>query len=512
MWNKVKSDSFWSYQFNQKYGVSQFLAAEKQKILDQYLNVKMPQLFQGRVEAAFGNQLDIQQIDNFMSGANGNSGYISQLQTFFNEYYNESFRNAQEIFSSKLNSVLAAKTKNGFVSMTNLKLNSDQAAELNRLLEAQDNLLEYMSVLSSLAEPYILSTASAHKIKGGAFSLKSLKNGTYRKESFDADGKRALEMWEKIKSVQAELGTNAAVVNGDLKQSFKCFRETADKFHALYGEYLLTIASYYVGKKMGETEQALANIGHTGSMTYQVGFGTIEMRIRNDPALEASLKSNGFDGSQFGSFTAKDDTRIAATANGVTGVFGGSVKEYSDKSVTKFGGWTNIDTYANIYTAASLATQYGLPFTYATSEFIDNLGGALYGTYGPGGVSHQWWNEYLELLSQLLFLDALMGRTANGTISKGANSIIFVKNGQVYYLGEIIKNITTKSMQGSSRGLWASNLQNIEHFDRSSIEEAHYQIFKSGGSQSEAEMAVRAAVQKVKLAIRINLNNLISNW
>jgi hypothetical protein len=82
------------------------------------------------------------------------------------------------------------------------------------------------------------------------------------------------------------------------------------------------VAAYHVGKAMGETEKQLINIAHTGNATYNVGIGTVSVNIKNDPKLTQNLQNGGFDGLALGNFTAKDDTRIGVTANGVTGIFG----------------------------------------------------------------------------------------------------------------------------------------------------------------------------------------------
>lgn len=499
----------WFYQFENRGNVEWLRGQEKEQILNRYLS-SMESLFNARAEAAFGNTVSYTDIDNFMLGFGDNKGYITKLQEAADKYYSDSFRNAKELFNFKINKQLEDFIAQGHCSVDSL--NKTQQRYFNILMERQQIILDAMSKLISLVEPYALAALGVQDTK---LARQKLANGIYDLQENSKEGQEALKLYNRVKEVNASL--QAAKVNSsNITQNFSCFAKTADAFHADYGEILLTVLANKINQEDLKVKKGISS-AWTGMKQYTVGQGDLQVSIHliEDIKMRENLNLSS-EYLNYGSLrgTATNDSSISTSVNGVIGTWGGTVKEYSQKTVKRFKGWTGISDFENIYTAASLAVQYGLPGYAASKDYIMNLSGALYGAYGPepGSLPQQLWNEYLQTLTILMTLDALMGRMKNMNISSNANNLIFWKNGKVYYMKDLIKNFVSGGGKGikslPSSKWWAVNKEGNQ-WDRNTIEEAHYQVWEEHGSGSTAASAISAELAKVKIKIQINMNNLL---
>ena len=507
--------------FSKDYNVSG-LSTIKEKITNNYFNRVMPSMYEARAQAAFGNQANISEIDNFLFGVNGsNQGYIQKLQAFFDDFYSDSYRNAEQLFTSEVNKTISNLIKRGPVSFTQLEQiagSKGQLSELQRMMAQQNEILDNMSRLASITEGYALFMANNNRAASGKYlSMSNLQQGAYNLKDFTKDGQQALKMYQDIQETRAALGSQAVGGGGMLKQNFVSFRTTADKFHAKYGEYLATLAGFVVGAGTTKMLNQLNTAVHTGTQSYHVGKNGINIKAEyvEDPVLKQArqilsdeqLKS-------FGTFTVNNDTTFKIANGQLLGEFGGTVKEYSDKSVDKFNGVTSLTSFSNLFTAAALATQYGLPANMASKTYIYSLGGSI---SGQDAIAESNWKAYIELLGTLLSLDALMGRMANNKVSNEANSLIFFYNGKVYGVRDIVQGIVKtqgsvlKSSLAGHGGLWslANGIVN-----RSSIEKAHEEVLDQkrtdGKSRStEAEEAVEKAIRTLTFKIGIDLLSLM---
>ena len=497
----------WFYQFENRGNVEWLRGQEKEQIVERYLN-SMESLFNARAEASFGNEVSYTDIDNFMLGFGDNKGYIARLQEAADKYYSDSFRNAKELFNFKINKQLEDFIAKGHCSVDSL--NKNQQRYFNILMERQQIILDAMSQLISLAESYALAALGVGNTKVARAKLAS---GMYDLQENSVEGQEALKLYNKVKQVNASLQA-AKVDASNITQNFSCFAKTADAFHADYGEILLTVLADKINREDAKVKKGISS-AWTGMKQYTVGQGdlSVSFHLIEDVKMKENLNIDS-SSLEYGSLTgtATNDSSISASINGVVGIWGGTVKEYSEKTVKRFKGWTGISDFENIYTAAGLAVQYGLPVYAASKDYIANLGGALYGAYGAEGLPQQLWNEYLQTLTTLMTLDALMGRMKSMSISSNANNFVFWKNGRVYYMKDLIKNF----VQGGGKGVkslpsskWWSVNKEGNQWDRNDIEQAHWEVWEKHGTGSEAAEAISTELAKIRIKIQINMNNLL---
>ena len=139
-----------------------------------------------------------------------------------------------------------------------------------------------------------------------------------------------------------------------------------------------------------------------------------------------------------------------------------------------------------------------------------NLGGALYGKYGNPSFLNTQWNDYIQLVTKLLTLDSIMGRMANLNIANNSNNLIIWKNGQVYFLGDLIQNLKSENVNSTTGNRWwAANQGENGQWDRSFVEETHYEVWKAKGSFSEARSQMLSKIHQINIKIHIDLNALL---
>lgn len=507
------------------------LDAAKKKITSNYINIVMPKTYLAREQAAFNNKATEQEIDSFLFGVGGNNkGYIQKMQDYFTRFYLSSYRNAEKVFASgEINSMITRLIKNGPIEFEQFKKEVQKKGkmdELQRLMKAQKELLDNLSKISSQAKSYALFMANNNRKEGvKRLSKKKIQNGIYNLEDFSYEGQQALKMYQDIKNIHSVLKINAVGSGDVLTQNFSCFRTTAKEFHARYAEYLAVLAGASICSKSGKLFDKLNTAVHSGTQAYHVGQGvSIKAEYIEDPELKRYRQMLSDEQlKDFGTFTVNSDASFKVSSEGLTGTYGGTVKDYSDKSLKNLNDTLSLTSFNNLFTAAALATQYGLPADMASKKYIYSFAGSV---TNKDSTAEEDWRTYIELLGTLLSLDALMGRMANNKVFSKANSLIFFDRGQVYAMSDIvqgvIRSIQDTSEEGGSvlkssfsqHGLWSLAAGIVE---RKSIEKAHKEVLYrkrvKGKSRSEdAEKAVESAIKTLKFKIGINITSLMKNY
>lgn len=503
---KLKSSSglyFWAKDFWREQNVGIYLSQKKDEITTRYIEKMAPQLFAARASAAFGGA-DISAIDNFFKGVDGNQGYINRLQQELNKYYTASLRNANNIFVSHtgLNAILASKKGN----ITRQDLTSEQLQELDSMMKAQQIIIDKLSLLASDYEAYVLERAASSGYK----PPRPLKNGSglYHLGNYKDKGmKQAIKIYNDIRAALNEL--QATQVTDDLTHSFSAFRKTADKFHQTYAEYL----TQFCASRINKAEQATfkgtpLDAKWTGNTKYIPGQGDISVDVKSflDPEFQEMINTP-YDFS-LKKITATNDVTITSAEDSLIGTYGVTVKEYSDITLTKTGKFTTISSsMGNIYQAANFAMQRGLPSSMASSSWINNLGGALV-TEGEVGTAQRYWKEYKQLLGSLLSLDALMGKMIGNNVSSNANNLVYYENGQVFYMGDIVKQYLN-NIRGFSGSMFTQENSYAQDNARKNAEQAHWDNVLAKGSAKSAEEAIEAVLSSVLIKVSINLSSLL---
>ena len=494
----------YSRSFFAREGVYSLFEKNKDAIMQRYLDRFAPQLFAARASASFQGA-DISTIDNFFEGNETNAGFIAKLQQEVNKYYTDSYRNAEATFSSKtsLNRLLGSKK----VAKGGIKAFSvEQWKEFTQMMQAQDEILSNMSQLVSLAQTYVLERCT----DAGYKPPRQLKSGLYSLGNYKNEGVReAITIFNKIKETESKL--QGAQVTRDFGRNFSVFKTTADKFHAVYGEFLVTICAYNVQRAEQDALKVPFDASWTATGQYTLGQGDLQVDVKKilDPELR-ELLSQPIEVPELQA-TATADSMITSTTEGITGTYGGSIKEYSDKTIKALGGFTTIaSSMHTIYTAATLATQYGLPQYAADPMWINNLAGGLFGRDNIESMSGMYWTQYVQLVSTLLTLDALMGRMANLNISSNANNLFFYENGKVVYIGELIKNILSSDIHGFTGNMFKQNDLGYQLNVRNKAEAAHWENLISGGDAEAGAAAIRAVVEDVSVKISIDMASILN--
>ncbi len=495
--------ALWAYQ--SEVGENSFatrLMSEKDHIISNYFNNLLPQMFELRAKAAFGNEVTMNEIVNFMKGNKNNKGYIQKLQQMVDIHYSSSFRNASNIFKLKANEKIAELVSQGSCTINDIPHNQQRG--LQKMMDAQQDILDAMSNLISMAKPYLLYMSAMTKQP-----LDTFENGFYDVSQYSGEMKTAVQMYNNIQAYANVLESSAVDLN-NISHNFDFFKTTANKFHDVYGEYLLTLCAFKLNESHKEVmSQIVSSWTGTKVETWGSGNITISKTEIHDPQI-LNILNNSINTSNFGTFTATNDTTITSSINGVTGTYGGSVKEYSDRTVQRSGGWTSFTDFKNLETAATLATQYGLPAHAADQDFILNLGGALYGKYGNPSFLNTQWNDYIQLVTKLLTLDSIMGRMANLNIANNSNNLIIWKNGQIYFLGDLIQKLKPGNVNSTTGNRWwAANQGENGQWDRSFVEETHYEVWKAKESSSEARSQMLSKIHQINIKIHIDLNALL---
>lgn len=482
--------------------VHSLLTIKKQNIVDNYLQKFMPQMFAARAEASFGNQIDIKQIDDFFTGGNDrNQGFIATVQKEVDQYYSESLKEAESLFTSKLNLNNILNHINGDIS----SLNKDQKEELNKMMAAQDTILNAMSRLSSLYEQYVLDRCAS----AGYKPPRMLQNGLYSLGNYKNAGViKAIEEYNIIKS-------NLSILQQDASlglHSFAFFKKTAHAFHDTYAELLFKACVYNVKKNHQNLfKGSVLDAKWTGNSKYIIGAGDLTVQVNSHLDQDfQKIINNALPDFTEHLITATNDVTISSTIDNVIGTYGGNVKEYSDQTVLKLDGFTVVSSSSGtIYYAAQRATQYGLPTTLASNIWIKNLAGAITNN-SEKNKAYNYWDTYKQLLGDLLILDAIMGALGKLTVSSNANNLVFFVNGKVFYIGDLIRNITEQSIHaftGNPYGQWNPYAQDSVAYR---AEKAHWENFNAGKSAAEGEAAIDEVLKGIQLKISINLTSILS--
>lgn len=477
---------------------------KKDAIIQKYLSQTMPQLFRARAEASFGNNADIEAIDNFFIGNNTNAGFVQNLQQELDKHYTDSFRNASSLFVGAINNVLSSSMS---LSAKENKIiqSSELSQQLEQMIQAQNDIMDNLANLSSMYEQYLFDRCMAGKYQ----MPRKLKNGLYSKGNFKNAGVlEAISLYNEIQQ-QIQLFQMAQVTK-DLSQSFVVFRQTADAFHNRYAELLTEICAYNLQKN---TRQLLIDIKDTAKQQYITGQGDLSVQITShfsqdfQDMVSKTLPLPDLRG------TATNDVSIYASDQHVRGVFGITVKDYSDKTLQKVNGFTTISSsVGNIYNAAQLATQYGLPAGMADPMWITNLGGAMNLPYSNDRMVYgKYWMNYIQLVGSLMVLDGLMGRMKNLSVSSNANNLIFISNGQAMYLGDLIKQmLTLDTIKSFTINMFNQNNLHALYSSRTKASYAHARNFYSGGSAEQGIAVIENILKKTYVKISIDLNNILS--
>lgn len=480
---------FWNYED------VNILMTKKQEIVKNYIDKMVPQLFNARAAASYNNQVGINEIDDFFTGGNDkNSGFIKNVQKEVNQYYSESLREAESLFTShtNLNAILGDGVDNSRI----YQLTDAQIDELIRMMAAQEAVLDAMSNLASLYEHYVIQRC----IDAGYKPPRNINSGLYNLNN--AKISKAFRDYEIIKQQLAILKSESS--SG--LHSFTFFKDTAHKFHNVYSELLLTVCSYNVLKAR---KILFSQVEHTGNDKYIIGKGdlTVDIKHHLDPEYQKIINSatpiltNR-------KITVTNDTTLTAGINGVAGTWGGNVKEYSDETLRKLEGFTVVASSAGtLFFAAQRATQYGLPSVMASEIWIKNLAGAVTKTSSEEALAQEYWSNYKEWIAQLLILDALMGGFANNNISSKANNLIFFTEGHAYYIGDLIKNMTEDDIHGFTGRPFGSKWS--QDAPRRYASAWHWENYIQKGSSTQAEELIASYVNRLQLKISFNLNNVL---
>lgn len=497
----------WASDFWADKSPQSLIADAKDNISENFLKQYAPQLFAARASAAFNGQSP-QAIDNFFKGTTSSEGFVSKLQGELDKYYSQEMRNFNEIFTNKINNVL----KNGL--QTAEKSFSEQDwATFNKMKEAQDSIFDSVSHLASFYEVYLAEQCA----QNGLMMPRMKKNGLYSKGNIKNNAVlEAINIYNVLKSKVQQL--ESVKITDNIEHSFVAFRDTLKKFAPIYAEYAVLAAIHSLKKGHKELfKNSVLDAHHTGSDTYIAGQGGISVNIKEylDPEFQKLINDNPLPPGASG--TATNDVSISINGETVVANYGGSVKEYSDEKLKATGNFIiTSSSMGDIYTAASLATQRGLPISMAEKIWIMNLGGALTNE-SQAGIANSMWQDYKQTLANFLIIDSLMGKMLNTNISNKANNLLMIDNGRVYYLGDIISKLSgnIKGFLGNEKaGRIESNLTNGIWTGstrvRDEAENAHWENFSTGKSASEAYDAIDNIILKERFKIALNFHQLLS--
>lgn len=507
----------WAYDFLKDTASYEFLTNEKEKILNSFFNNQREKIVNARKKASFGNRVGIEQIDSFFKGVDGQSGYLSKLQEAYNKYYLDSYRNAEKLFSSTINSVISNLIRyNGSLSLNffDTYKGGKYKDNFDAMLKEQEKILDNLSLMSSKALEYAVYIGA---VTGQPITKKKIENGTYKLDNLNKDLQNAIKMYNDISNFNNKVQGISVGRNGSIENSFVGIKTLANNFHVKYSEYLATMLVNGINKENKEISSKLDDTRAvlTAQSSYSFGSGvSCDVIYKEDPSLKQLFVNDN--NSSLTKITSKNDTTsyIQLGNNYVSGTFGINVKSYKDSSLKKFDGWGNFEHYNNIFQAAALATKYGLPLSTGTEEYIVNLGGSLYGSYGPGGLPSKLWMEYQTFIAQLLYVDAVMGRMFNGVVNTAnANNLVQVTNGKVEYIPDLLLQITQEDIRGTDKNLWATKLSEKQRYSpregEGSPEEAHWQAFTNNETSQTAYNQIKANIQKIKFKININMSNML---
>ena len=489
------------------------IADAKDNISEDFLKRYAPQLFAARASAAFNGQPP-QAIDNFFKGTTNSEGFVSRLQGELDKYYSQEMRNFYKIFTNKINSIL----KNGLSSVEKSFTDKDRDT-FYEMKQAQDNIFDGVSRLASFYEIYLAERCAQNNLKmprmkkNGLYSIGNIKNNAVLE---------AINIYNEIKSKAQQL--ESVKVTDNIEHSFVAFRDTLKGFAPIYAEYAALAAIYSLKKGHKELfKNSILDAHHTGSERYIAGQGGISVNIKEylDPEFQKLINDNPLPPGASG--TATNDVSISINGETIVANYGGSVKEYSDEKLKATGNFViTSSSMGDIYTAAALATQRGLPISMADKTWIINLAGALTDE-SQMNTANAMWEDYKQTLANFLIIDSLMGKMLNTDISNKANNLLMIDNGRVYYLGDIISKLSgnikgflsnreegkieshlTKGIEPNSTKVWIGSTR-----VRDEAENAHWKNFSSGKSASEAYDAIDNIILKERFKIALNFHQLL---
>ena len=126
-------------------------------------------------------------------------------------------------------------------------MTSEQKADLDRMMQAQQAIFDKLGELASGYEAYVIERATDK----GYNPPRKIHNGLYFTGNYKDQGlNEAIRIYNDIQKHIQQL--KAVEVGNDLTHSFKAFRETAHEFHSTCAEYVTLISAYNVNKAQKE--------------------------------------------------------------------------------------------------------------------------------------------------------------------------------------------------------------------------------------------------------------------
>ena len=526
----------WFYHFNKDFNVSSFLNSTKNHILQNYLDNVMPDLIKQRAEAAFGNKIDSEKIDDFFMDFKNHQGYINKLQKASDELCSEYLSDFQVFVNGPLNNLITRIVSSNGGKITEKDLisqlkgySNDKDKQYIQAREALDDIVTKCDKMIQESKKYLIYVASTSTSRDKQRAQKIMSVvGPPPRGWYSFSSVQAKEVQNQIKELyflRDELMSKAPIdENGMVTKSFsdlnKFLKAGNIGLRSRYMEKLAVVAGQSVQKADSQVRQKSQEIiQQVGTKHYNPaknGIGVVAL-VNRDKRLQALDNKTSI----FGNITSKNDVYLTATIDGVSGEFGANVKSYRLDNSSRFQGFQIFDSGSarktgSIFQFASNAVSRGLPFREASEEYIVNLGGALYGSSGPSAWNN-YLTQYLDLIVQLNTVDAIMGRMEDNKVNnKYGNSLVGFDNNNVYYIPDMLKKITKNglegfqnSVQGAAGSSWRRGKPTEIRYELSEV--SHYEGWIGGKTSLETYNIVKAQLMKVQLKIAISMNNILKN-
>ena len=543
-------------------GAVNIFRKQKKDIVDNFFNKHRQNLINARAGISSMNSATAEDLDAFFNGPakDGAGGFMSLLQKQYSEFYTNIVADAKEIFKmsaniglgSNLNVIMAhrkdginlSKLKQGDYSKkyktdatTGEKLGEDvdktQAAgeilgqEFSRMWKAQTRAMNSLEKLSSfcdtmIKEEYGLNGNEIHFIRKGNSKVLAQSGSVISLDHLTNVQQSALKTYvqakEDIAAINSAQVSRGYTKSGEevFKGSFSNFAKLLSKFHYQYEELVFTETVTAVQKMLQEANNRLYQVsalatGNAHMSGSSAGQISVETLLGNtDPGLLEMMK--GVDTSQLkaSTWTAKNDSTMTVETQNFVVELGANIKGYSNRSLQIGQKKFIVDTSSNILASAQMATGYGLPKYMATEKFIGNMIGSLYGSYGP--QLSQVWELYKNMLAQLLYVDALMGRMVGTNIETGtANSLLFVVRGHIFYLPSLLAKIEPNQIEAYASGKTFYRDNSVDVYKQAEAD-IHYKNLLQGVDPDISWSQILDLVHSNKTGIKIviDLNNFLS--
>lgn len=525
--------------------IVQMFQTQKKDIVNNFFDKHRQNLINARTGISSMNSATYEDLDAFFNGPakDGSGGFMALLQEQYSEFYTDIVADAKDIFKMTanidfgrtLNQIMAARRNSG-IDINKLKQgeysgNSKESGailgqEFSRMWEAQTKAMNSLEKLSSfcdtmIKEEYGLNGDEIHFIRKGnqkklaqSGNVLNLDHLSKLQQSALKSYVQAKEDIAKISAAQVKGSTESG--NAVFKGSFSSFANLLYKFHDQYEELVFNETVIAVQKMLQQTNNELCRVSALATGNARMGQQSnqqisIETRLgSSDRELLQML--GGVDQSQLNpsNWTAKNDTTMVVETQNFVVELGANIKGYSSRTLQTSQNKFMVDTSSNILASAQMATGYGLPKYMATERFIGNMLGALYGSFGP--QLSEVWEIYKNMLAQLLYVDALMGRMIGTNVDTStANSLLFVVRGHIFYLPSLLAQIEPNQVEAYAMGktFFRDGSQDVYHAAEASV---HYKNFvqKVNPEVSWSKILDIVHSNKTGIKIVIDLNNFLS--